>query len=79
MAAAALGIGASIDADEEPLPPLYHHHSGVDHSSLAHVVASVAGPAAPASTIADRVLDAARLLGLEDNATVAAAVLATSC
>ena len=67
--------GASVDAHEDPLPPLYHHHSGVDHSRLAHAVASVAGSAAPASTIAGLVLDAARLLGLEDNATVAAAVM----
>ena len=33
---------------------------------------------ATAPTIADRVLDAARLLGLEDNATAAAAVLSAS-
>ena len=69
---------APIDPDEEPLPPLYSHYSGVDHGELAHVVASVAGSAAPASTIAGRVLDAARTLGLEDNATVAAAVMSTS-
>ena len=70
--------GASIDASEKPLPPLYDHHSGVDHSNLAHAVASVTGPAAAASTVAGRVLDAARLLGLDDNATVAAAVMTTS-
>ena len=70
--------GAPIDADEEPLPPLYSRWSGRDHSRLAHAVASVAGSAASASTIAGRVLDAARLLGLEDNATVAAAVMSTS-
>ena len=70
--------GAPIDADEEPLPPLYDRHSGVDHGCLAHAVASVTGSAAPASMIASRVLDAARLLGLEDNATVAAAVLPAS-
>ena len=70
--------GASIDASEEPLAPLYDHHSGVDHRDLAHAVASVTGPAAAASTVAGRVLDAARLLGLDDNATVAAAVMTTS-
>lgn len=70
-------IAAPFDADEEPLPPLYDHHSGVDHSHLAHAVASVAGSCAPAPVIAGRVLDAARLLGLEDNATVAAAVMTT--
>lgn len=64
-----------VDAHEDPLPPLYHHHSGVDHSRLAHAVASVTSSAASASTIAGRVLDASRLLGLEDNATVAAAVM----
>ena len=69
---------APIDPDEEPLPPLYFVHSGVDHGELAHAVASVAGSAASASTIAGRVLDAARTLGLEDNATVAAAVMSTS-
>ena len=71
-------IGSPIDADEEPLPPLYYRHTGMNHSCLAHAVASVAGSAASASTIAGRVLDAARLLGLEDNATVAAAVMSTS-
>ena len=71
-------IAAPIDADEEPLPPLYDHHSGVDHSHLAHAVASVVGSCVPAPVIAGRVLDAARLLGLEDNATVAAAVMSTS-
>ena len=70
--------GAPIDASEEPPAPLYDHHSGVDHSDLAHAVASVTGPAAAASTVAGRVLDAARLLGLDDNATVAAAVMTTS-
>ena len=35
----------------------------------------LAGPAAPADAVAGRILDAARRLGLEDNATVAAAVL----
>ena len=69
---------APIDPDEEPLPPLYFVHSGVDHGELAHVVASVAGSAVSASTIAGRVLDAARTLGLEDNATVAAAVMSTA-
>ena len=72
-------VGAPIDAHEDPLPPLYVHHSGKDHSCLAHALASVAGSAAPAPVIAGRVLDAARLLGLEDNATVAAAVMSTSC
>ena len=71
-------VGAPIDADEEPLPPLYYHHSGMDHSYLAHALASVAGSPASASTIVGRVLDAARLLGLHDNATVAAAVMSTS-
>ena len=70
--------GTPIDADEEPLPPLYSHYSGMDHNRLAHAVASVIGPAAPASVIAGRVLDAARILGLEDNATVAAAVISAS-
>ena len=69
-------VGDPIDAHEDPLPPLYAHHSGVDHSRLAHAVASVAGPCAPAPIIAGRVLDAARLLDLNDNATVAAAVMA---
>ena len=75
--------GAPIDASEEPAPlyeppaPLYDH-SGVDHSDLARAVASVTGPAAAASTVAGRVLDAARLLGLDDNATVAAAVMTPS-
>ena len=68
---------ALIDPDEEPIPPLYFVHSGLDHGELAHAVASVAGSTASASTIAGRVLDAARLLGLEDNATVAAAVMST--
>ena len=71
-------ITAPFDADEEPLPPLYDHHSGVDHTRLAHAVASVAGSCASAPVLAGRVLDAARLLGLEDNATVAAAVMSTS-
>lgn len=68
---------AAIDPDEEPVPPLYFVHSGVDHGELAHAVASVAGSNEPAANIAGRVLDAARTLGLEDNATVAAAVMST--
>lgn len=71
-------IGTSIDPYEDPVPPLYVHHSGVDHSCLAHAVASVAGSCAAAPVIAGRVLDAARLLGLGDNATVAVAVMPTS-
>ena len=70
--------GAPIDAREEPRPALYDYHSGVDHRDLAYAVASVNGTAAEASVVAGRVLDAARLLGLEDNATVAAAVLSVS-
>ena len=70
--------GTPIDADEEPLPPLYFVHSGIDHGELAHAVASVAGSVASASTIAGRVVDAARTLGLEDNATVAVAVMSTA-
>ena len=66
---------APIDPDEEPLPALYCVHSGLDHGELAHAVGSVVGPTAPASTIVGRVLDAAQMLGLEDNATVAAAVM----
>ena len=70
-------VGAPIDAHEDPLPPLYAHHSGTDYSWLAHAVASVTGSAAPAPVIAGRVLDAARLLGLKDNATVAVAMMST--
>ena len=58
--------GAALDPDEEPVPPLYFVHSGVDHGKLAHAVASVAGFHATASVTAGRVLDSARLLGLED-------------
>ena len=71
--------GGPVDAHETPLPPLYGHHSGRDHASLAHVVASAAGSCAPAPVVAGRVLDAARLLGLNDNATVAAAVMSALC
>lgn len=71
-------IGDPIDPYEDPQPPLYVHHSGKDHSCLAHPVASVAGPCASAPVIAGRVLYAACLLGLKDNATVAAAVMSAS-
>ena len=70
--------GTPIDADEEPLPPLHFVHSGIDHGELAHAVASIVGAAAPSSAIAGRVLDAARSLGLGDNATVAVAVMSTA-
>ena len=68
--------GAPIDCRQEPQQPLYCHHSGLEHRFLAPVVASVTGPAAEASVVAGRVVDAARDLGLNDNATVAAAVMA---
>ena len=67
--------GAPIDCRQQPPPPLYRRHSGPEHRLLAPAVASAAGPAAEASVIADRVLDAARTLGLDDNATVAAATM----
>ena len=84
-----VSVGAVTDTGPRPVnadrlytlqspPPLYSHYSGMDHNRLAHAVASVAGSAVSASTIAGRVLDAARTLGLEDNATVAAAVMSTS-
>lgn len=71
-------VGAPIDPYEDPVPPLSVHHSGTDHSCLAHPLASVAGSCASAPVIAGRVLDAVRLLDLQDNATVAAAVMSTS-
>ena len=70
-----LADGWTVDVAGRPLPPLYSKHTGLEHRDLAPAVASVAGPAAPADALAGRVLDAARRLGLEDNATVAAAVL----
>ena len=69
-----LADGWTVNLDGRPLPPLYSKHTGLEHRELAPAVASIAGPAAPADALAGRVLDAARRLGLEDNATVAAAV-----
>lgn len=54
-------------------PVLYRTNVAFDHSGLGAVFASVAGPPAPAAAIASRVLEAATILGLEDNATVAVA------
>ena len=59
-----------------PVPDLELTDIGFPRSDLAHAVASVVGPPAGASTAAVRVLEAARVLGLEDNATVAVAVQA---
>ena len=70
-----LADGRTVDLAGRPLPPLYSKHTGLEHRELAPAVASLAGPAAPADAVAGRILDAARRLGLEDNATVAAAVL----
>ena len=62
------------DPAEEPLRPLRITDIGFCVADLAHAVASVLGPPADARTAAVRVLEAARVLGLEDNATVAVAV-----
>ena len=54
-------------------PVLYSTPVGFDYSGLGAVFASIAGPPAPAAAIASRVLEAATILGLDDNATVAVA------
>ena len=57
-------------------PVLYWTPVAFDHSGLGPAFASIAGPPAPAPAIASRVLEAATILGLDDNATVAVASMA---
>lgn len=56
-------------------PVLYHHHSGIGFSPLARVVAALAPEPRGAAEIASTLLDAATTVGLEDNATIAVAVM----
>ena len=63
------------DLGAEAAPVLYHHHSGIDFSPLARVVAALAPEPRGAAEIASTLLEAADSVGLEDNATVAVAVM----
>ena len=68
--------GLDIDRDDDIADSLYGHYTGRNHSSVALYVAHVAAAPAPADTLASRVLRAATEVGLDDNATVAAAHMA---
>lgn len=62
------------DLGEEPPDALYRVHSGMPAHILAQPVAALLPSPAPAATTARTVLATATALGLDDNATVAAAV-----
>ena len=63
---------------EEPPDTLYRTHTGQPDHLLAQPVAALVHPPATAHAIARTVLGTATALGLDDNATVAAAVMSPS-
>ena len=63
------------DLGEEPPDTLYRTHTGLPDYLLAQPVAALVPSPATAETIARTVLGTAAALGLDDNATVAAAVM----
>ena len=63
------------DLGEKPPDALYRTHTGISDYLLAQPVAALVPSPAPAEAIARTVLGTATALGLDDNATVAAAVM----